>query len=67
MNLTKENWIKLGKGLVIAMLGAAAVYISEFASGADFGIWTPIIVAGASVFVNFVRKLADQLRNPVEG
>lgn len=57
LNLTKENWVKVGKGLLIAMTGAGLTYLGEFVSGTDFGDLTPLIVAGFSVLVNYVRKL----------
>ena len=48
--------IKVGKGALIAAVGAALTYISEAASGLSFGEFTPVVVVGWSVFANFVRK-----------
>jgi hypothetical protein len=56
LSINKEDLTKLGKGLLIAVLGAALTYGSEWMSGADFGSWTPVVVAGWSVAVNFLRK-----------
>jgi hypothetical protein len=47
---------KVGKGLLIALIGAALTYLSEYMSGADFGMYTPVIVAVWSVVTNFVQK-----------
>jgi hypothetical protein len=56
LSINKEDLQKLGKGLLIAVVGAALTYGSEWMSGADFGSWTPVVVAGWSVAVNFLRK-----------
>ena len=56
LSINKEDLTKLGKGLLIAVLGAALTYGSEWMAGADFGSWTPFVVAGWSVAVNFLRK-----------
>lgn len=53
----KEKLLKIGKGALIAGAGAVLTYLSQAVSGADFGLWTPIIVAALSVAVNAVRKL----------
>lgn len=47
---------KVGKGLLIAAAGAALTYLAEAIPGIDFGAWTPLVVAGTSVLVNFGRK-----------
>ncbi len=47
---------KVGKGLLIAVGGAVLTYIVEIIPGISFGEWTPIVVAIASVIVNFGRK-----------
>ncbi|GIW81515.1 MAG: hypothetical protein KatS3mg105_3322 [Gemmatales bacterium] len=54
----KEKWLKIGKGALIAGAGAALTYLSQAVSGADFGVWTPVVVALLSVAVNAVRKLS---------
>ena len=56
LSINKEDLTKLGKGLLIAVLGAALTYGGEWMAGADFGSWTPVVVAGWSVAVNFLRK-----------
>ena len=56
-NLSIENWGKVGKGLLIAMGGAGLTYLGQFVTGGDFGALTPVIVAGFSVLVNYLRKI----------
>jgi len=46
-------------GAMVAGLGAILTYVSQAATGADYGIYTPIVVAGLSVLTNIVRKLAE--------
>ena len=59
-----EDLKKLGKGMLIAVAGAALTYGSEWVAGTDFGMWTPIIVAGWSVTVNLVRKFVVDNQTP---
>jgi hypothetical protein len=49
---------KVLTGAFIAGAGAILTYLSEWVAGADFGDYTPLIVAGFSVLSNIVRKLA---------
>tara|TARA_B100001123_G_C15330182_1_gene1030955 strand:- start:469 stop:702 length:234 start_codon:yes stop_codon:yes gene_type:complete len=55
-SLNGVDLISMCKGLLIAAGGAALTYISEWASGSDFGILTPLITAGLAVVVNAFRK-----------
>lgn len=52
----KEKLIKVGKGAVIAAVGAALTYLSEAMLGWDYGEYTPVVVAGLSILVNAIRK-----------
>lgn len=63
MNLTKSDLISLGKGLGIALVGAALTYLTAWISKTSFGEWTPFIVAFWGFFANVIRKLIDA---PVE-
>jgi hypothetical protein len=54
--LTKIDCSKLAKGVGVACAGAILTYLSEWAVATDFGEYTPLVVAGMSVFVNFLRK-----------
>jgi len=55
-SINSVDLTKLGKGMLIALAGAALTYGSEWVSGTDFGLWTPIVAAGWAVAANFVRK-----------
>lgn len=54
--LTKENLKKIGKGLLIAMGGAALTYTAELVPNVDFGEYTALVVAMSSVLINAARE-----------
>lgn len=60
--LNKEQWTKIAKGATIAVLGAVATYIAQASTGMDFGQMTPLVVAGLSVLVNYLRKTVENLK-----
>jgi hypothetical protein len=60
--LDKEKWISIGKGLLIALGAAAATYLATLSTQMDFGPFTPMIVAGFSVAINYIRKAIEQLK-----
>lgn len=59
----KEDFLRVSRGLVIAMAGTGFTYLTSVITGSDFEIivndsvinLTPFVVAGWSVFVNIVR------------
>lgn len=55
-SLSKEDAISLLKGLGIAVGGAALTYLTTYVTGANFGPYTPVVVALWSVIVNAARK-----------
>lgn len=55
--LLNMDWSKVIKGALIASAGCGLTYLSEWASGAEFGQMAPIVTAALSVAVNFLRKL----------
>jgi hypothetical protein len=57
--LDKEQWLKIGKGLLISLAGAAATYLTTLTTGMSFGVWTPLIVTGFSILANYLRKVAN--------
>jgi len=57
LKLAQDDLTKLWKGLLLAVGGAAVVYLGEWVSSTDFGAFTPIVTAGAAVALNFLRKL----------
>jgi len=59
------NWNdmeKIGKGLLIALAGAALTYLTEQIPNIDLGEWTPIVVAIWSVIVNAAKKWLSETR-----
>ena len=55
--MKKEDLLKVLKGAGIAAAGAVLTYLSQWISGADFGAYTPMVVALWGILVNFLRKL----------
>lgn len=58
--MTKEQLISIIKGAGIAGIGAALTVLTQWASGMNFGVWAPLVVAGLSILANVVRKLAEK-------
>ncbi len=52
----KISALKIGKGLLIALAGAALTHLTEVVSASDLGQFAPVVVAGWSVVVNAVRE-----------
>ena len=59
------DWTKIGKGLLIALAGAALTYVSEVLLEVDFGQLTAVVAAIWAVVVNIVRKWIAN--NPATG
>jgi hypothetical protein len=55
LSISKEELIKVGKGLVIAMAGAGLTYASSVVTSTDFGKYDLIVAALWSAFINFAR------------
>lgn len=55
--MKREELIKVAKGAAIAAAGAVLTYVTQWVSGADFGSYTPAVVAGWSIAANALRKL----------
>ena len=47
---------KIAIGAVVAVAGAGLTYVAQTVSQVDFGSYTPIVVALASILVNTARK-----------
>jgi len=60
--LNKKDMLKVGKGLLIAVGGAACTYIAQAVTQFDFGIYSPVVVSGFSVLINFLRKFLNGLK-----
>lgn len=56
--LKNMEWAKVLKGGLIAAAGALLAYVAQWATSQDFGVLAPIITAGLSFAIQFVRKLA---------
>lgn len=56
--MDKDKLISVLKGAAIAGAGAALTYVTQWASGSDFGAAGPVVAAVLAVAVNFFRKLA---------
>ena len=54
--LSKEDWLSVGKGALIAIVGSLLTYVTAFFAKANFGEMTPVIVAVWSVIANIARK-----------
>lgn len=54
--LNAQDITKIGKGAVIALLGALLTYLAQVLPNIDFGAWTPLIAALAAVLVNIGWK-----------
>ena len=58
----KQDLISLGKGLVIAMLGAGLTYLASYITNTNFGVYTPIVVAFGGLVINTARKALDGVK-----
>jgi hypothetical protein len=58
--LDSIDWKKIGKGALIAIGGAAIVFLTDTIPGLDWGAWTPLVIAGCSIGINFIRKLITE-------
>lgn len=63
--MSSEELRKVGKGLLIALAGAALTYLSEQIPHVDFGVWTPMVVTFWSAFVNWARMYLTDTRGAV--
>ena len=54
--LPSEQWLKILKGLAIAVAGAAVTATAQYVADTDFGEVTGIVVAVNSVLINIARK-----------
>ena len=53
--LNKAELIKVGKGALIAGLGALLAFVGQYLSGVDWGQWTFVSVALGAILVNWAR------------
>ena len=57
LKISKNDLVKVGKGALIAGAGAVLTYLTSAITTLEFGEYTPLVVAGFSILVNFLRKL----------
>lgn len=55
-SLNDIDWVKIGKGLLIALGGALLTYMTQIITDINFGNYTLLIMAFWSSIVNIVRK-----------
>jgi|LakMenE01Jun11ns_1017448.scaffolds.fasta_scaffold9940899_2 hypothetical protein len=58
--LNREDLKKIGKGAIIAVLGALLTYLSKEITNMDFGEYTAVVMAFWSVFTNIAWKYLEQ-------
>lgn len=54
--LNNIDWLKIGKGAIIALAGALATYLATLSGTIDFGDYTPLVTALFSVVVNLLNR-----------
>lgn len=54
--ISREDLLKVGKGALIAAAGAVCAFGAQYLSGHDFGQYSFVAVAIASVLVNLAHK-----------
>lgn len=57
--LNESDGKKILVGAGVALGGALLTYVTALIPNVDFGVWTPAVVALASILVNAGRKLLE--------
>jgi len=60
--LSQYDWKKIGRGAIIATVGALLTYVTEQIPGFDFGEYTPMVVAFWSIFSNAIWKFMSNTK-----
>ena len=55
-SLNTLDWKKIGMGALVAVVWTLLTYATDLIPNVDFGVYTPIVVAGFSIIANVVRK-----------
>lgn len=58
----KQDLLKIGRGLAIALIGAALTYMLQVVSHSNFGLYTPLVMTVASTLVNAGIKGLDGVK-----
>lgn len=62
MALPASGWVGLLENVLLVSVASALTYITQNVSGNDFGQYTPLIIASASILLGYLQKV---LANPV--
>jgi len=54
--LESEGLKKIGKGAIIAVIGALVPFLITISTSYDFGEWGPIVGAVCAILANYLRK-----------
>ena len=58
MLLSREKWVKVGKGAFLAAIGAVLTYLIDALPGFDIPPqYLPLIAGALSAIANYVRKV----------
>lgn len=57
-----EDLKALAIGACIAGAGTVLTYLLEAIPKIDFGEWSPVVVAIASILINFIRKVLSETK-----
>lgn len=52
----KVTFGKIARGAAIAAAGAVLTYLAQYVSSADFGVYTPVVVAVSSILINACKE-----------
>ena len=55
----RATMVKIGKGFLIAVGGAAVTYFAQYISNTNFGIYTPVVVAGSAIIINAIKEFIN--------
>ena len=63
--LNQLDWQKIGKGALIAFIGALGTYAIGIAGEIDWGVWAPAAAALISILANALNRfLAGEKEKP---
>lgn len=62
MALPKDKWVGLIEQTLLVASAAALTYLTQHLGKEDFGVYTPAVVAGATILLNYIQKI---LNNPI--
>ena len=65
-DLIKQDWYKIGKGLIISLIGATAAYLGQVSGLIDYssyGQYGPFIALGVSVLCSNIANALNKLIN----